>query len=218
MVDAATLRKLAALKLAPEQMTGVLSLLADLEETHEARLAAEEDRKRRDRERKIRGRSAENPRTMTGKSAENPSVVSPKERSPAPPKEITPSTSLRSDIHPQARASSAGEELAMVLDRERANAVLDHRQRLRKPLTPHAARLLARKFAQCADPNAAADAMIANGWQGFDPAWLERRGGTGPPSLREPSRNGFAAHALDLAERHDEPPNDPADHHPASRP
>lgn len=64
-------------------------------------------------------------------------------------------------------------ELAKVLDGERAKAVVDHRQKLKKPLTAHAAKLLAAKFAACPDPNAAADTMIGNGWQGFDPKWLD---------------------------------------------
>lgn len=67
------------------------------------------------------------------------------------------------------------DELQTVLDCERADAVLEHRQRMRKPLTPRAAKLLAAKFALCHAPNAAADAMVANGWQGFEPEWLENR-------------------------------------------
>jgi hypothetical protein len=63
--------------------------------------------------------------------------------------------------------------------------VIDHRRAIKKPLTAHAAKLLAAKFAQWHDPNAAADAMIANGWQGFDPSWMERhsngRGQSPPP-------------------------------------
>jgi hypothetical protein len=80
-------------------------------------------------------------------------------------------------------APSAKDELGRVLDEEHANAVIDHRQKLRKPLTAHAAKLLANSFAKCRDgPNAAADAMIANGWQGFNPAWIENRNGQHKPS------------------------------------
>lgn len=71
---------------------------------------------------------------------------------------------------------SALAELARVLSEDRAKAVIEHRKKLKKPLTVHAARLIAGKFAQVPDPNAAADAMIANGWQGFEPSWLENRG------------------------------------------
>lgn len=71
--------------------------------------------------------------------------------------------------------SEALSELLTVLDEEHAVGVIEHRKALRRPLTGYAARLLARQFAKCMDPNAGADAMILNGWQGFEPEWLERR-------------------------------------------
>lgn len=70
--------------------------------------------------------------------------------------------------------------LATVLDEERAKAVIEHRKKRRAPLTAHAAKLLAGKFAKCPNANDAADAMIANGWQGFEPQWLDNRS-QGPP-------------------------------------
>jgi hypothetical protein len=72
--------------------------------------------------------------------------------------------------------------LKSVLDEERAKAVVEHRQKIKKPLTAHAAKLLAEKFRKCADPNAAADTMVASGWQGFEPEWLTNRtsNGRGP--------------------------------------
>lgn len=83
------------------------------------------------------------------------------------------------------REKTPREELEVVLDLGRSQAVVDHRSRLRKPLTPHAARLLAARFAAWSDPNEGADAMIANGWQGFDPAWMANRSrGQGPPGKR----------------------------------
>lgn len=91
------------------------------------------------------------------------------------------SSSLRSDDKRTPR-----QELETVLDADRTQAVIDHRQRIRKPLTAHAAKLLAGKFAKCPDPNAAADAMIANGWQGFEPEWMERRQARGSPQPRQP--------------------------------
>jgi hypothetical protein len=66
-------------------------------------------------------------------------------------------------------------ELRKVLDEKRAQAVLDHRKRLGKSLTPHAANLLAKRLGECPDPNAAADEMICNGWQGFKPDWLDAK-------------------------------------------
>lgn len=97
------------------------------------------------------------------------------------------SSSLRSDDSAPAKPTPR-QHLEAVIDSERAAAVIEHRQRIRKPLTAHAADLLARKLARCPDPNAAADAMVANGWQGFEPEWLEQRQQPrGSPSQRKPS-------------------------------
>jgi hypothetical protein len=63
--------------------------------------------------------------------------------------------------------------LETVLDAEHSDEVLKHRQRLRKPLTDYAAKLLAKKLAQCPDPNAAADLMIEKGWQSVEPSWVQ---------------------------------------------
>lgn len=81
------------------------------------------------------------------------------------------------------REPTAIEELQQTLDLARSRAVVEHRKKIRKPLTPYGARKLAAKFALATDPNAAADAMIANGWQGFEPEWLLNRSarGHGPP-------------------------------------
>ncbi len=77
-------------------------------------------------------------------------------------------------------------ELGKVLDPSHAQAVVDHRNRLRKPMTAHAASLLANSFAQAPDPNAAADEMIERGWLGWKPNWGGR--GQGPAGrMRENS-------------------------------
>lgn len=70
-------------------------------------------------------------------------------------------------------------ELGKVLDAGHAQAVLDHRNRMRKPMTPHAAGLLAASLAQAPDPNAAADEMIERGWQAWKPGWGQNRGPPG---------------------------------------
>lgn len=77
--------------------------------------------------------------------------------------------------------------LSTVLDDTHAKAVLEHRRAMRKPLTVHAATLLAKRFALMPDPNAAADAMIGNGWQGFEPEWLENRKSRGNAPRGSPS-------------------------------
>lgn len=58
-----------------------------------------------------------------------------------------------------------------VLSAERAIAVVEHRLLLGKPLTLHAALLLARSFSGAADPNAAADELIERGWLTWKPEW-----------------------------------------------
>lgn len=77
-------------------------------------------------------------------------------------------------------------ELEKVLDAERAAAVVEHRQRIKKPLTPRAARLLANSLSKAPDANAAADTMIEKGWQSFELAWLENRTAPRPFSTASP--------------------------------
>lgn len=85
-------------------------------------------------------------------------------------------SSLSSEVKARApEKASAQSELMKVLDQDHAKAVIDHRKVLKKPLTVRAAQLLASQFSKCPDPNAAADAMIENCWQGFKPEWLINR-------------------------------------------
>lgn len=146
--------------------------------------------------------------TSDGSDADSDAdAVSPKEIPPIPPKEITPS-----DIPPatpkgvSAPKPTPRSELAAVLSPLQADAVVAHRQRIGKPMTAHAARLLAGKFAKCPSPDAAADAMIANGWQGFEPGWMERSlpraGPTGRQSPIDHFRN-FANEITDGQNRND---------------
>lgn len=115
-------------------------------------------------------------------------------------------SSLRSDVKRTPR-----DELSDVLDADRAAAVIDHRQRIRKPLTEHAAKLLAGKFRKCADPNAAADAMIANGWQGFEPEWLERRQQSARQPQAPPRKSAFQQHQDDIYQQLKRETGDPDD-------
>ncbi|MBW8282505.1 MAG: YdaU family protein [Rhizobium sp.] len=98
----------------------------------------------------------------------------------------TISSSLRSEDARAPVAPTPRSELLACLDADHAQAVIDHRRRIGKSLTAHAAKLLAGKFGRCPDPNSAADAMVANGWQGFEPEWLENRAmprGQSPPQV-----------------------------------
>ena len=148
-------------------------------EAIEARDAQDEQRRANQRERTRRSREKRDSNvTVTLPSQAGNTQVSPKkETSPTPPKEkTTPSQS-----EPNGSSKTPRAALECVLDANRAGQVLDHRQRLRKPLTVRAAELLAGQFAECPDPNAAADAMVLNGWQGFKPEWMSRQQTRGSP-------------------------------------
>lgn len=73
------------------------------------------------------------------------------------------------------------DELLTVLDEEHARAVIEHRKvTIKKPLTAHGAKLLARRLKEWGDANDAADIMIEKCWQGFDASWVrDRRRPTG---------------------------------------
>ena len=70
---------------------------------------------------------------------------------------------------------------------ETADAVLAHRKAKRCPLTPFAARLLVKGFNSTADPEDAAQTMIARGWQGFKSEWYDRdkQNGSGKRSISD---------------------------------
>lgn len=93
--------------------------------------------------------------------------------------------SVRNSTPPAEASKTVMGELLTVLDVEHARAVIEHRKAMKPKLTAHAAKLLARKFAQMPDPNAAADAMIGNGWRGFEPEWLRKRQALSPGHVRE---------------------------------
>lgn len=100
------------------------------------------------------------------------------------PKEVS---SLRSDTARDTPRS----ELAKVVDDDRAKAVVEHRQRLRKPLTARAAQLLAGKLAKADSPNSAADLMIERGWLSFEPGWMSNHQANARGSPRDREGNGW---------------------------
>lgn len=197
-ISSSTLRRLAALELSPKAMQEVLSILADTQAEDEDRRAKQRERTRQSRLRNV---------TVTSPCSDGNISPPPSSFSPIPPHITTPSP-LPSNTNARARETL---EALSVLDDKRAKAVIEHRNKIRKPLTRHAASLLARKFSKCADPNAAADAMIANGWQGFEPEWLENRGngnGHGPPKKTSPLMDACFDRIEKIQGRNDAKPAD----------
>jgi hypothetical protein len=170
--------KLAEAKLTVEQIGVVMQIMAEAEE---AMKVAEEARKSVARERVQRWRDKQKDAVTLPKQNGNATVrltrvedsSSKKDNNKEEKKERAPA------------APSPRDELEKVLDPEHAAAVIDHRQRLRKPLSPHAAKLLAAKFAAFPDANAAADRMIEAGWSKIEPHWgQDRPNSTAPPKKK----------------------------------
>lgn len=99
-VSSSTLRKLAELRLDPDQMAGVLELLAEQQEVEEARKAAQRDRTRRSRAKRD-GNVTDTPPSHDGNAAVSPK----KENSPTPPKEKTTPSSTEPNGSSKTRAS-----------------------------------------------------------------------------------------------------------------
>lgn len=143
------------------------------------------DRKRaydRERMREIRevARQSHDSRTT--------SPIPSEEMSPEPPK-TQPTLSPSKNPPKGGQKGSAKDRLATVLKPDLAEAVVEHRRKLRKPLTDHAADLLAKRLAGFPDPNGAAELMIEKGWQSIEPDWVRNlpTPATGPPP-EEPKR------------------------------
>ncbi len=109
-------------------------------------------------------------------------------------------------IAPPSRKNAAAETISAfdgVLSADRAKAVVEHRAKLRKPMTPHAAGLLAKSLSKSPNPNAAADEMIERGWQVWKPEWSQ-----GPPS-RQAKNPRSLTDALDRMFNDDPAPDYP---------
>lgn len=66
--------------------------------------------------------------------------------------------------------------LAQVISEERAKAFIEHRKKLRKPMTVHAARLAISELRKMPDPAASVDQSIMNGWAGVFPVKAGNQG------------------------------------------
>ena len=179
----------------------------------EERLAAKRDG---NRERQRRHRSRVTERDITRD-------VTRDERDPSPKKEKSPRTPLKRkklphpippSEEPDGSSSPKGDEpkktpreiLLGCLSAEVADAVLAHRKALRRPCTVRAAQLLVKGFLATADPNAAADMMIVQGWHGFKPEWFDnerRSNGNGKQGQGQSRRGSISDVAPGFIERID---------------
>lgn len=76
------------------------------------------------------------------------------------------------------------EILSECLPEETAAEVIAHRKALKSPLTPGAAKGLAKAFSEFGDPVAAANAMMARGWRGFKSEWMHEEMRAGPSKIK----------------------------------
>lgn len=173
-----TFRKLAAAGLSTEQIAIVLEIMDEREKEF---AAAEDARKAQVRERVQRWRDKQKDDVTLPKRNGNATKRLTRGRDSSSKDKISGEGEDNNNT-PEPTAKS---NLETVLDAERAAAVVEHRKKIGKPMTPHAGALLARQFAKCPDPNAAADAMVANGWQGFKPEWMDSK---------QPPRSGSPPH------------------------
>lgn len=193
------LKELSEIEMPGDSFRKVVALIAVLQ-------SKGEEKKKKDRERKriSKEKSAPIPAKTDGNSVGNSAEI-PLENPPSlPPKKYnqTPNptpTELRSDKirddHPAASQKVEPKKpprpdvrsiLLSVLSVEVADGVIEHRRKLRKPLTEMAAQGLAKAFAATGQPEAAARMMVERGWQGFRLDWFESDrktlfGGRSPP-------------------------------------
>ena len=109
----------------------------------------------------------------------------------------TPTPSKKEKDSDESKKKTPKAALTPVLGEDLASAVVEHRQRLRKPLTVRAAEMLARQFEQYHDPPAGATMMLARGWQGFEPQWMEGDQRTGRKADDRSDRKTEMARRLD---------------------
>lgn len=123
------------------------------------------------------------------------------------PRTYNPSSSLRSDEVPAPAKPTPRHHLESVLDPDHAEAVIQHRQRIRKPMTERAAKMLAGDLAKFPDPNAAADRMILKGWSTIDASWPDAWPGNSPRGSPPLRMDDFLGAVIDHQERQNAGPD-----------
>jgi len=131
-------------------------------------------------------------------------LANPRElsRSLAPdlvPRTIVPRKEIVTPPEPKETPRSV---LLEVLTPETADGVIEHRRKLRAPLTVLAARGLVKGFNSTADPDDAARTMVARGWRGFELEWYEKHRNSG--NERSAGRSSLVNAGLNLIRKLDE--------------
>lgn len=184
MSIAALIRSMAEAGATPEAIALAVEAIEALQQIDSDRKAKRAEQKRNERDRKA---------TVARQSLDIPS---PKEKSPTPPKEITPSlVSEPNGSSTKARANDLSEFKAELseLDAERLNAIIKHRRSKNGQLTGHSARLFRRDAGACGlSLQDAVDTCISRNWITVKPEYLaeRRHQATSPP--RKP--NAFDAY------------------------
>ncbi len=141
-----------------------------------------------------------NAEAASGLEPLNPEDSDTQPGSGLPPNHQEPSIekSLKKDYRKSSKSKKPVAALSPILGDELASAVIEHRQRIRKPLTFRAAEMLAKQFGKYHDPPAGAEAMLARGWQGFKAEWMEER------NHRRSKADDLSDKKTEMARRRDE--------------
>ena len=205
MIPSATIAKIACLGLSPTQADAVAAMLTEVElatenksdAAIEARRANDRDRKRRQRPAKSREVTGQDGTGGTEKQSETPEKTDiPSRVRVLYAEEVDIIERKQEDIivakieTPAVRKPRGDDRLLAILGTslspDVALGVLEHRRKLRKPLTALAAEGLAKAFADTGRPDAAARMMVERGWQGFKPEWFARDNAEQPEARAGP--------------------------------
>lgn len=113
----------------------------------------------------------------------NPSIFGAKTLQPAegeplyenPNKNPVKDNNTTSAKKPKAASGKILEILGAALSRETCDDLIEHRKKLRKPMTVGAAKGLVREFTAYGDAEAAAREMMVRGWRGFRAEWMKSK-------------------------------------------
>lgn len=171
---AATVKAMTAAGCSAEQITAVVCAYeAEATAAEEAKRASRREGNAR-RQAAWRQRNANNAHNaVTTRDEALSSVTERDETLPLSPPMINNSTPLNPQPEIIRERATPRSELSEALGNDLAAEVVDHRKRMGRPLTPGAAKRLAKQFLATGAPREAAQMMIDRAWQGFKAEWFE---------------------------------------------